>query len=148
MGVLQAFLLLGIGFLQASKKANLSYKSPSPKPHLDRTGSVFALPTLTCLLKVVKGCSLPRNRELIAKQREVHAKLPRMSRLRESSRMSGSSCPRSMQPMLAFFFLGMLTRGSLAEERQAKLLQRPSVSRCNAGLCEWFDRVEAGHASG
>ena len=38
------FLLLGIGFLLASKKANLSFKSPSPKPHLDRTGSVFALP--------------------------------------------------------------------------------------------------------
>ena len=39
-----SFLLLGIGLLQASKKANLSFKSPSPKPHLNRTGSVFALP--------------------------------------------------------------------------------------------------------
>ena len=38
------FLLLGIGFLEASKKANLSFKRPSPKPHLNRTGSVFALP--------------------------------------------------------------------------------------------------------
>ena len=26
------------------KKANLSFKSPSPKPHLNRTGSAFALP--------------------------------------------------------------------------------------------------------
>ena len=25
-------------------KANLSFKSTSPKPHLNRTGSVFALP--------------------------------------------------------------------------------------------------------
>ena len=40
-----SFLLLGVGLLQASKKANLSFKSPSPKPHLNRTGSVFALPT-------------------------------------------------------------------------------------------------------
>ena len=39
-----SFLLLGIGFLEASKKANSSFKSPSPKPHLNRTGSVFALP--------------------------------------------------------------------------------------------------------
>ena len=38
------FLLLGIGLLEASKKANLSFKSPSPKPHFNRTGSVFALP--------------------------------------------------------------------------------------------------------
>ena len=38
------FLLLGIGFLEASKKANLSFRSPSPKPQLNRTGSVFALP--------------------------------------------------------------------------------------------------------
>ena len=28
-----SFLLLGIGFLEASKKANLSFKNPSPKPH-------------------------------------------------------------------------------------------------------------------
>ena len=39
-----SFLLSGIGFLEASKKANLSFKSPSPKPHLNRTGSVFTLP--------------------------------------------------------------------------------------------------------
>ena len=39
-----SFLLLGIGFLEASKKATLSFKSPSPKPHLNRTRSVFALP--------------------------------------------------------------------------------------------------------
>ena len=39
-----SFLLLGIGLLFASRKANLSFKSPSPKPHLNRTGSVFALP--------------------------------------------------------------------------------------------------------
>ena len=39
-----SFLLLGIGFLEASKKDNLSFKSPSPKPHSNRTGSVFALP--------------------------------------------------------------------------------------------------------
>ena len=38
------FLLLGIGFLEASIKTNLSFKSPSPKPLLNRTGSVFALP--------------------------------------------------------------------------------------------------------
>ena len=41
------FLLLGIGpigVLEASKKANLSFKSPSPKPHLNQTGPVFALP--------------------------------------------------------------------------------------------------------
>ena len=44
MGVLQAVSLLGTGYLEASKKANLPFKSPSPKPHLDRTGSVFALP--------------------------------------------------------------------------------------------------------
>ena len=30
--------------LFAYKKANLSFKSPSPKPHLNRIGSVFALP--------------------------------------------------------------------------------------------------------
>ena len=40
----KSFLLLGIGFLEASKKANLSFKSPSPKPHLNGTGSGFALP--------------------------------------------------------------------------------------------------------
>ena len=40
------FLLLGLGFLEASKKANLSFKSPSPKPHLSRTGSEFALPIM------------------------------------------------------------------------------------------------------
>ena len=34
------FLLLGIGFLEASKKANLSFKSPSSEPLLNRTGSV------------------------------------------------------------------------------------------------------------
>ena len=39
-----SFLFLDIGVLQASKKANFSFKSPSPKPHLNRTGSVFALP--------------------------------------------------------------------------------------------------------
>ena len=39
-----SFLLLGIAFLEALKKANVSFKSPSPKPHLNRTGSVFALP--------------------------------------------------------------------------------------------------------
>ena len=39
-------LLLGIGFLQASTKANLSLKSPSPKHHLNRTRSVFALSIL------------------------------------------------------------------------------------------------------
>ena len=44
------FLLLGIGFLEASNKANLSFKSPSPKPHLNRTGSAFALPTNTASL--------------------------------------------------------------------------------------------------
>ena len=38
------FLLLGIGFLEASKKANLSFKSSSPKPPLNWTGSVLALP--------------------------------------------------------------------------------------------------------
>ena len=34
------------GFLYAPKKANLSFKSLFPKPHLNRTGSVFALPIL------------------------------------------------------------------------------------------------------
>ena len=34
-------LLLGIGFLEAPRKANFSFKSTSPKPHLNRTGSVF-----------------------------------------------------------------------------------------------------------
>ena len=43
-----SFLLLGIRFLEASKKANLSFKSPSPKPYLNRTGSVFAK---SCLVK-------------------------------------------------------------------------------------------------
>ena len=52
-----SLLLLGIGLLQASKKANLSFKSPSPKPHLIRAGSGFALPIFetldksTCLLQ-------------------------------------------------------------------------------------------------
>ena len=41
-----SFLLLGIGLVQASKKANLSFQSPSPKPLLNRTGSVFALPII------------------------------------------------------------------------------------------------------
>ena len=40
------FLLLGIGCLEASKKANSSFKSTSPKPHLNRTGPVFALPNV------------------------------------------------------------------------------------------------------
>ena len=40
-----SFLLLGIGFLEASKNANLSFKRPSTKPHLHRTGSAFALPS-------------------------------------------------------------------------------------------------------
>ena len=40
------FLLLGVGFLEASKQANSSFKSLAPKPHLNRTGSVFALPYL------------------------------------------------------------------------------------------------------
>ena len=39
-------LLLGIRFLEASKKAHLSFKSPSLKSHLNRTGSVFALPNI------------------------------------------------------------------------------------------------------
>ena len=40
------FLLLGIGlsFKPRRKKPNLSFKSPSPKPHLKRTRSVLALP--------------------------------------------------------------------------------------------------------
>ena len=37
-------------FLEASKKANLSFKRPSLKPHLNRTGSVFALPIFLGLL--------------------------------------------------------------------------------------------------
>ena len=45
-GFASSFLLLGIGFLEALKKAKLSFKRPSPKPHLNRTGSVFALPNL------------------------------------------------------------------------------------------------------
>ena len=32
MGIGKQIFLLGIGFLEASKKANLSFKSPSPKP--------------------------------------------------------------------------------------------------------------------
>ena len=45
MGVLQAdFSSLILGFLEASKKANLSFKSPSPKPHLNRTGSSSCTP--------------------------------------------------------------------------------------------------------
>ena len=43
-----SFLLLGIGFLEALKKANVSFESPSPKPHLNRTGSVFSLPIIVC----------------------------------------------------------------------------------------------------
>ena len=39
-----SLLLLGVGLLQASKKAHLSFRSPSAKPHFNRTGSVFALP--------------------------------------------------------------------------------------------------------
>ena len=35
------FLLSGIGLSYASTKANLSFKSASPKPHLNWTGSVF-----------------------------------------------------------------------------------------------------------
>ena len=45
-----SFLFLGIGLLKALKKANLSFKSPSPKPHLNRTGSVFALPKISCCI--------------------------------------------------------------------------------------------------
>ena len=41
-----SFLLLGIGFLEASKQANLSFKRPSLEPRLDRTGSVFALSSI------------------------------------------------------------------------------------------------------
>ena len=52
------FLLLGIGFLEASKKANLSFKSPSPKPPLNRTGSVFALPKKS---KTKSSKKKPRN---------------------------------------------------------------------------------------
>ena len=60
MGVLQAVLSLGLGFLEASQKANLSLKNPSPKPHLNWTGSVFALPffwddELGALLKLGKA---------------------------------------------------------------------------------------------
>ena len=44
-----SFLLLGIEFLKASKKANLSFKSPSPKPHINRTGTVFVLPASSLL---------------------------------------------------------------------------------------------------
>ena len=44
-----SFLLLGVGLLEASQKANLSFKSPSPKTHLNRTGSVFALPIRSLL---------------------------------------------------------------------------------------------------
>ena len=39
-----SFLLLGIGFSYILKKANLSFKRPSPNPHLNRTGSDFPLP--------------------------------------------------------------------------------------------------------
>ena len=48
-----SFLLLGIEFLLASKKANSPFKRPSPKPHLNRTVSVFALPTLSDSLYVL-----------------------------------------------------------------------------------------------
>ena len=65
------FLLLGIGFLEASKKANLSFKSTSLKPHLNQTGSVFApnYPTRIAaspwhcwaqqLLQISRSCMLP-----------------------------------------------------------------------------------------
>ena len=39
-----SFLLSGIDIYKPRKKANLSFKRPSPKPHLNWTGSVFALP--------------------------------------------------------------------------------------------------------
>ena len=40
-----SFLLLGIDF-ETLKKANMSFKSPPLKPHLNRTGSVVTLPIL------------------------------------------------------------------------------------------------------
>ena len=39
-------------------KAHLSFKSPSPKPHLNRTGSVLALPTILTRLKSQRSLSL------------------------------------------------------------------------------------------
>ena len=36
------------------EKANLSFKTPSPKPHLNRTGSVLALPILPFLIGIVQ----------------------------------------------------------------------------------------------
>ena len=54
------FLLLGIGFLEALKKTNLSFKSPSPKPHLNRTGSGFALPIRANFTEIAKPRTLPQ----------------------------------------------------------------------------------------
>ena len=46
------FRPLGIGLLEASKKANSSFKCPSSKPYLNRTGSVFALPISQIFLQM------------------------------------------------------------------------------------------------
>ena len=56
-----SILLLGIGFLEASQKANLSFESPSPKPHLNWTGQVlhshqFAIPEASRLEERVCAC--------------------------------------------------------------------------------------------
>ena len=40
------FSPLGYRTFMSLTKANLSFKSPSPKPHVNRTGSAFALPKL------------------------------------------------------------------------------------------------------
>ena len=48
-----SFLLSRIGFLEASKKANLCFKRSFPKPHLNWTGSVFALPKCDVTAKVL-----------------------------------------------------------------------------------------------
>ena len=43
------FLLLGIDFYKPRKRQTCLSKSPSPKTHFNRTGSVFALPIFGCL---------------------------------------------------------------------------------------------------
>ena len=46
MGFCKQFSPLRYRTFVTSRKADLSFKSPSPKPHLNRTGSAFALPIL------------------------------------------------------------------------------------------------------
>ena len=58
-----SFLLLGRGLLYASKKVNVSFKSPFPKPHLNRTGSVLALPNQVGTSPMCRGLARKPSRD-------------------------------------------------------------------------------------